>query len=318
MNLKESATLLAKKQAHQNVNLKGQLQKTLLFVGSNCVGKTTLINRFLDRNEPAKKTLSLEYTFARKIGSHSLVKDVCHIWELGGGTLFTSVIENAASLTGNGPLGVVVMLDLSELDKLWVTLETLLNSIKKNIAPLREPRETSDHPDAAILEPFPVPLLIIGGKYDLFQEKEPERKKIVCRCLRYISHILCATLVFYSSKDAALAKRVKDALNHLGFGAPPMKTVCQDYNKPICIPSGSDLLESIEGVGATKASLDKVRHVFTTHFPQNENTLKTSAGDDPANDSSFREPLVDSLRRQKDQELERFCQEMERRENRKI
>lgn len=42
-----------------------------------------------------------------------------------------------------------------------------------------------------------------------------------------------------------------------------------DYNKAICVPAGSDLLESIEGVGATsKWTLDKVRHVYTTHFPQ--------------------------------------------------
>lgn len=47
------------------------------------------------------------------------------------------------------------------------------------------------------------------------------------------------------------------------------KTVSLDYNKAICVPDGSDLLESIEGVGATsKWTLDKVRHVYTTHFPQ--------------------------------------------------
>ena len=39
---------------------------TLLFVGSRNVGKTTLIHRFLERQETPKSTLALEYTFGRK------------------------------------------------------------------------------------------------------------------------------------------------------------------------------------------------------------------------------------------------------------
>ena len=41
-------------------------ETTLLFVGSRNVGKTTLIHRFLERQETSKPTLALEYTFGRK------------------------------------------------------------------------------------------------------------------------------------------------------------------------------------------------------------------------------------------------------------
>ena len=41
-------------------------ETTLLFVGSRNVGKTTLIQRFLERQETSKPTLALEYTFGRK------------------------------------------------------------------------------------------------------------------------------------------------------------------------------------------------------------------------------------------------------------
>jgi hypothetical protein len=41
-------------------------ETTLLFVGSRNVGKTTLIHRFLERQETPKPTLALEYTFGRK------------------------------------------------------------------------------------------------------------------------------------------------------------------------------------------------------------------------------------------------------------
>uniref|UniRef100_A0A1B6LND6 Cytoplasmic dynein 2 light intermediate chain 1 n=2 Tax=Graphocephala atropunctata TaxID=36148 RepID=A0A1B6LND6_9HEMI len=289
MSLRDTAINLAREQTQKTTKVPHQ--KTLLIVGSKSVGKTTLINGFLDRNEPAKKTLTLDYTFARKTSSHSITKDISHLWELGGGALFTSLLANRNSFTSYGPLTVVLMLDLSELGQLWNCLESLLDSIKRSLSLAvinheAGQRVPEDHPDKLFMDPFPTPLIIIGGKYDIFQEYEPEKRKIACRCLRYISHILCATLVFYSSKDAALVKRAKDVLNHHAFESPQLKTICQDYNKAVCVPAGSDLFESIEGVGAaTKYSLDKLRHVYTTHFPQ---------------------------------ELERYCQEMERREKRTL
>ncbi|XP_046676897.1 cytoplasmic dynein 2 light intermediate chain 1 isoform X2 [Homalodisca vitripennis] len=325
MSLRDTATNLARELLQKTT--KTPHQKTILFVGSRSVGKTTLINRFLDRNDPAKKTLTLDYTFARKTSSHSLTKDICHIWELGGGALFTSVLVNGNSFTSYGPLSVVLMLDLSELGQLWNCMESLLDSIKRSLSLANQQidelaqRICDDHPDRPFMDPFPTPLVIIGGKYDIFQEYEPEKRKIVCRCLRYISHVLCATLLFYSSKDAALVKRVKDVLNHHAFDAPLLKTTCQDYNKAVCVPCGSDLFESIEGVRTvTKHSLDKMRNFYTTHFPQDESKASSTILEDPnpVNDPNFREPLIDALRRQKDEELERYCLEMERREKRSL
>ena len=41
-------------------------ERNLLIVGSQSVGKTTLIHRFVERSEAPKPTLALEYTFGRK------------------------------------------------------------------------------------------------------------------------------------------------------------------------------------------------------------------------------------------------------------
>ena len=41
------------------------------------------------------------------------------------------------------------------------------------------------------------PIVILGGKYDLFQNMEPEKKKTVCKALRFFSHFYGATLQFY-------------------------------------------------------------------------------------------------------------------------
>jgi len=54
------------------------------------------------------------------------------------------------------------------------------------------------------------------------QDFDSEKKKVVCRCLRYVAHTLGATLQFYSLKDSGLVKKAKDLLNHHGFGAPPV------------------------------------------------------------------------------------------------
>ena len=50
-----------------------QKESTLLIVGSKGVGKTTLIHRLLERQEVAKPTLALEYTYGRK-ANQSLAK----------------------------------------------------------------------------------------------------------------------------------------------------------------------------------------------------------------------------------------------------
>ncbi|XP_069686757.1 cytoplasmic dynein 2 light intermediate chain 1 [Periplaneta americana] len=317
-------------------------ERTILILGSKSVGKTSLIHRFLDRNETAKQTLALEYTFGRKAGK-SLVKDVCHIWELGGGTLFPTLLSAPLAAASNdlSNLTIVLMLDLAVPQQLWFTLETLVQSLHaalrkqanassgreagKFIEGLQErawQRVGKDSEDKEYMDPFPIPLVILGGKYDVFQDFDSEKKKVVCRCLRYVAHTLGATLQFYSLKDSGLVKKAKDLLSHHAFGGPPVKSISQDYNKPLLIPAGSDSMQQIGGLGSTKtgaitskgpgAAIDRWKHIFTTHFPQ-EATEKTVMPEDPAKDLNFREPIIDSLRAQKDDELERYRQEAERR-----
>ena len=96
------------------------------------------------------------------------------------------------------------------------------------------------------------------------QNFEPEKKKIICRSLRFLAHYHGATLQFYSAKDSGLVKKVRiiclifvhvltilleiiyshvqarDLLSHLAFQTQAGKGVSQDYNKPLIIPSGSD------------------------------------------------------------------------------
>lgn len=176
------------------------------------------------------------------------------------------------------------MVDLSDPSQLWFTLESLTTSVLSHIQislkstkgkemgladklkALADPHMDSEHPDFSKVKPFPVPLVIIGGKYDEFQNMEPEKKKIICRALRFFAHYHGATLQFYSSKDSGSVKKAKDLLSQLAFGTEPNKGVSQDYNKPLIIPAWSDSFASI--INEDTANMDMMKHHFTTHFPQ--------------------------------------------------
>jgi len=82
---------------------------------------------------------------------------------------------------------LVLVVDLSAPEELIITTETLLNSVRELISTLLSSRsgktlETylsdraiqrigKDHEDIGQINPFPIPLLIIGSKYDVFQVK---------------------------------------------------------------------------------------------------------------------------------------------------
>ena len=144
------------------------------------------------------------------------IKDVCHIWELGGGTTSIKLLQTPLSPSKLLSLHVILMVDLSEPYELWFTLETIMSSLHTHIQHTFKSQEAkdqklqetliedmrkdiidSDHPDIQATEPFPLPIVILGGKYDLFQNMEPEKKKIVCKALRFFSHFYGATLQFY-------------------------------------------------------------------------------------------------------------------------
>eukprot|EP00730_Choanoeca_flexa_P006649 TRINITY_DN12194_c0_g3_i5.p4 TRINITY_DN12194_c0_g3~~TRINITY_DN12194_c0_g3_i5.p4 ORF type:complete len:179 (+),score=9.59 TRINITY_DN12194_c0_g3_i5:3356-3892(+) len=105
--------------------------RTLLVLGDQNAGKSSLILRFLDRtNEAVKPTTALEYTFGRRSRGHDNTKDVVHIWELGGGTALKELLETPITVSSIKSLSIVLVLDLSQPDTLWSTLDTLLSAVR--------------------------------------------------------------------------------------------------------------------------------------------------------------------------------------------
>lgn len=222
----------------------------------------------------------------------------------------------------------IIVLDLSQPDRLWIDLEFALNELKSSYKKCNIDNEMYEksrkrvgleHSDLRTLDLFPFPVLIIGGKYDLFENKDPEIKKHVCRCLRSISHTIGGALLFFSTKHSNLVRILRDTLTFFGFGTPanPFRHLNLDYNQPLVVPFGGD---SWEKIGVLPTSSERIGHTYSTHIPQiegshvmEENKTSISLTYDPALDSGFREAVVDELRSQKNDELAQLIRDREMR-----
>jgi len=162
-------------------------EKSVFFIGSKNGGKTTIILRCLDRDEPPKPTLALEYTYGRRAKGHNIPKDIAHFWELGGGTSLLDLISIPITSDTLRTFSIVLVLDLSKPNDLWPTMENLLQATKSHVdkmimklgktnskaaSEMRQKIRSNmqkDHPDRELVDPFLIPLVIIGSKYDIFQ-----------------------------------------------------------------------------------------------------------------------------------------------------
>jgi dynein light intermediate chain 2 len=110
---------------------KQSIETHVLFIGSQNSGKTTLILQFLDREEPPKPTIALEYTYGRRPKGINMAKDVTHLWELGGGTMLSKLISVPITPETISNVSVIIVLDLSKPEELWDTLEVLLKEVNE-------------------------------------------------------------------------------------------------------------------------------------------------------------------------------------------
>nr|WAW84856.1 cytoplasmic dynein 2 light intermediate chain [Halisarca dujardinii] len=305
------------------------LETTLLFLGNSNAGKTSLVLKFLERDETPKPTMGLEYTFGRRSKGSNMSKQIANIWELGGGTLLTDLINLPVTVDTLSTLSVVVVLDLSKPEELWTVLEQIFGKLRQRVNEVMKEIKTKDksttaalqkkawgkfgkdHPDRDMLDPLPVSLAIIGAKYDLFQSFDPEKKKTICKTLRFLAHIHGASLQFYTMKSDTLVVRTKQLLCHYAFQTSASHTMSMDYTKPLIVPAGCDALGQI-GVPpiqqgelshiSAKKPIDLWKQAYCSLFPQ---TSSSPAGTNPCKDPRYAEKHIDSSRNLKDTELDK-------------
>ncbi|XP_067900245.1 cytoplasmic dynein 2 light intermediate chain 1 [Heterodontus francisci] len=326
------AQVLQKNEEKENEEDLEVRERSVFFLGNKSGGKTTIILRFLDRDEVPKPTLALEYTFGRRAKGHNTPKDIAHFWELGGGTSLSDLAQIPITVESIRTLSIVLVLDLSKPNDLWPNMEKLLivtrNHIntainelgKKDSIDVNNIKQRTwktlqrNHPDWELIDPFPIPLVIIGSKYDIFQDFESEKRKVICKTLRFVAHYYGASLLFFSNKAESMISKMRAILNHLAFGTDRSKAISIEHNKPLFVPAGLDSLSQIGSPPAAEVDLGKInarnpidlwKKVYARLFPT-ENTNKLKDIEDPAKDPQYAEPEVDAMRIQKDQELEQY------------
>ncbi|KAH8403103.1 hypothetical protein KR222_005235 [Zaprionus bogoriensis] len=296
-------------------------ERTLFVLGSKCVGKSMVINKFFDREEQSTRpTLALEYSYGRRVGSGKSPQ-VLNVWELGSLDNAEQLLEVPMRTHGLQQLAAFIMLDLSQPQRVWTDLECAYRGLRQTAQrllqlatpQLREDLERrslervkqTQRESANTLELLPFPVVIVGGKYDIFMDLEPALKKHICRCLRSMAHLIGGAVLFYSYKLPKLAKVLRDTISHLGFGSPthPFRAHVTDHNEALSIWFGTDSWTQI-GIGeaGTLLSVERIGATLSVEVPQLQ-LEKQRQPQDPAKDAGFRESLVDEMRAQKDEEL---------------
>lgn len=182
---KETIQDIAFKLAQEQLDLwhkeNGPKERTVFILGSKRAGKSTAINTFFDREETPKPTLALEYSYGRRTGH--LQKQVLNLWELSSLDNSEQLLKVPLRSHGLINFSAVIMLDLSQPQRLWLDLETAYKGLRdvsdEILAGLTEEevnmlndkakeRVKKEHMDINSLELMPFPVVLVGAKYDLF------------------------------------------------------------------------------------------------------------------------------------------------------
>ncbi|XP_077912741.1 cytoplasmic dynein 2 light intermediate chain 1 isoform X2 [Halichoerus grypus] len=283
-------------------------EKSVFFIGSKNGGKTTIILRCLDRDEPPKPTLALEYTYGRRAKGHNIPKDIAHFWELGGGTSLLDLISIPITSDTLRTFSIVLVLDLSKPNDLWPTMENLLQATKSHVDKMIMKLGKTNSKAASEMRQK-----IRSNMQKDHPDFDSEKRKVICKTLRFVAHYYGASLMF-TSKSEALLLKIRGVINQLAFGIDKSKSICVDQNKPLFITAGLDSLSQIgsppvpdNDIGKFNAHspMELWKKVYERVFPPKSiNMLKDIK--DPARDPQYAESEVDEMRIQKDQELEQY------------
>ncbi|GBG31531.1 Cytoplasmic dynein 2 light intermediate chain 1 [Hondaea fermentalgiana] len=281
----------------------------MLFVGPREAGKSSLIAQFLTpgkADEKPKPTVALEYTYGRRSNTSGERKDLCQIWELGGGDKLLDLASIV--LAQKEPGLVVVCVDLSAPEEAFDEATKWMTAIRK-----RSRR---------------VPIMLVGSKHDRFENEDGLKRKALAQALRYAACVHRAGLIFISKKDKTTLNYYRAILNHYAFATEKKRSLYVDPAKPIVIAPGRDSQSKIglpPGVAddAPQATVEAAwRDLLQDYFPRARSSTRetkdleaddidTGASEDREEDQDEAlnlepEAVVDAHRQLKDKELQRY------------
>nr|XP_027200452.1 cytoplasmic dynein 2 light intermediate chain 1-like isoform X2 [Dermatophagoides pteronyssinus] len=312
---------------HEHVYLNGY--STLVFVGSQFGGKSSIINRFID---PTTKSLSLD-KYDETIGLEYRYLEnnekICNIWELGYELLFIDLLKFAINLETIQNITLIIVIDLTQPNKMSILLEQIIKWIRKYLQSLLATNDDQfeqqlrqlalkrsiyyrndqdqDNQDDRPKNPLLIPVTIIGSKYDEYQNMDPEIKKQITRYLRLVSYELGGQLLYHSCRSETLTKRINQAFESLAFdrltfdlNERSKPSISTNIAKPVLLPFGYDTLAKI-GVESksSESVMDQAKKQFEQIFPQKilEQSYQSTIDDDidPRFDPNFAEPEIDKI-----------------------
>lgn len=311
----------------------------ILFLGNKKVGKTTLIQRLLKRDEKdlsaPKPTTALEYSHGQRTERNQV--KMAHFWELGGGQQLASLLDVLITPDNIHTVLVVLTLDLTEGRSAWNSLHFWMNKLKKRVGDCfvklkqkgsstpgkmlsrMSKRFGEKHPDleGTKVTIIGVPIVILATKFDIFKDEGPEPMKIMGKTLRFWAHSYAAALCLLSIKDEKDMTKYRQLLNHLIFAVPLTSQMEFDHTKTLLVLPGKDSFKEIGPPAQCQRpagfqtsgneELDKWKAVFETVFPPVKDKEKKEETYDIQN-PEFAEPSVDAMRSVKDDELEQYRQ----------
>jgi len=318
---------------------------SVLFCGMKKSGKTALIDRFInpakDEKDMPKPTVALDYKFARYASDTSTSKVLAHIFDLGGDENFEELVKMPVTPATCGNMVLAITIDTSEPHLAVPSLEKWLRLLRDHVTSslqtlakdspngakrveaqqLARIAAWQEHPDQAHVVPFPVPLVIFGTKCDaLLTDVDPEKRKGLCRILRYYAHVNGASLVFSSVKEKTSMNSTRTLLRQLLFGVSAKKDFPEqlDPSKPLCIVSGKDSLGAI-GVPQGSSGGDAAwRELAAQLFPDAGSAMAAKGGKRSETEQvgeellRFGESSIDGMVEQRIEELQQYRRQVER------
>lgn len=324
------------------VKQEGNGESVVLFCGARRSGKTSLASRFIDPDKDDKEgprsTVALDYKFARYAKENSATKMLAHIYDISGdadgGVGDGKLLAVPISAKTVATLVVALTVDLSQPQTVFPSLESWIKEIKERVlAAMRDlPQGRAEamqsaraatfekHPDRASIDPFPVPLFIFGTKWDLFgSEVDSEKRKNLCRGLRFVAHNYGAHLVFTTTKEKESLKPMRRVLREYLFGDMPKGGQKENLDPSgcICVAPGKDSLQQIGPPAAGVPTLAAWQQAMARDFPDSSKLTQKGGKSNEAAQfneelSKYAESAVDAVVQQRVRELQKHRQQIDR------
>lgn len=311
---------IAEEEEKNNSDYKN-FDRVAVFVGEKSSGKTALINllRGTQKDEGAKATYAMEYSSSKRTVNNR--KEVVHFYELGGGKELADLAAVPLTKESYKNIVYIVVVDLSDPANLIESLEFWLKTIRnfsdnffrdlkgsptKADNYIKTAATLEEHEDKNKVQPLGVQTIIVGSKYDQYEEFDSENRKWISRMIRYISHLNGCSLFYSSVANQKLSLQIRTLLNNFLFSSTLANHMHKDYAKPLFITFGADSVDTM-GIptSGNMSAYDVLKKMSRDYFPaeKSKNPQKEIAALDL---SKFPEAKIDSTKLEKDHELERL------------